>query len=92
MKHVFNMLPTSCLFLDGLMREGEIRESAISKQIKKSDIFSQLVNAKALLREKRGRGAVWVVAKPDVIQHYRKYHCPDFTPDEMRKQSTPKTP
>ena len=84
MKHVSDMLPTPCLFLDGLLREGEIRESAIAKQIKKSDIFSQLVNAKALIREKRGRGAVWVVAKPDVIQHYREHHCPDSTPDETK--------
>jgi len=82
--HLSDMLTASCMFLDRLLSEGEIRESAISKQMKKSDIFSQLVNAKALLREKRGRGAVWIVAKPDVIQDYRHHHCPDFTPDETK--------
>ncbi len=76
-----DMLTASCMFLKRLLGEGEMRESDIAGRIRKSDIFSQLVNAKALVREKRGRGSVWRVIKPDVVQKYRNHHCPDFTPD-----------
>lgn len=79
-----DLLPASCAFLERVLDEGEIRESSISKRIRNSDIFSQLVNAKALIKEKRGRGTVWVVSKPNVVQNYRHHHCPNFIPDETK--------
>lgn len=79
-----DILTTSCLFLEKLIREGEIKESAIPKRIRRSDIFLQLVNAQSLVKEKRGRGVVWVVVKPDIVQDYREHYCPDFIPDETK--------
>ncbi len=83
MRH-HNIRHALCEFLDKMLNEEEIKESAIGKRIINGDLFSQLCNAKAITREKRGRGAVWVVAKPSVVQEYRHHHCPDFTPDETK--------
>lgn len=79
-----DILTASCLFLDKLLEQGEAAESSIANRIRKSDIFSRLVNAEALVREKRGRGAVWKIAKREVVQAYRYHECPSFTPDETR--------
>lgn len=68
----------SCDFMKFMLEKEEIKESSLSKGIKESSVFNALIGSGAIVKEKRGRGHVYIVKNKSVVDTYFLHNCPDY--------------
>lgn len=77
-------LPTICELLKKFLKENQVRDSSIGKTLKKHKTFVALETALAIEKERKGPGWVWKMKKPEVINKYLSFECPNQNINEQK--------